>query len=377
MVGEQQRRNMLKALLSTLAYAGLCACGSGSSGSSSSSATSSSVSSSSTSAATRTWKLGFAPLPPPRPTPSVVLQSIDQFSQRAELAAIHEELPWTDLLAGMTPDAILDRDKMALVNYLRGKGLQLYFMADLTDGLSRADEAPQLRAAGRSLTEPAVQQLYRDYVLAVVRKLQPEYLGLAAETNLIRAAAPANLYAAVKQAANAAAADLRAAGYVGKMLSTVQVETAWGVLRGNGQYAGINTDMLDFAFTGVLGLSSYPYLGYAQPEDIPVDYYSRLLGARTLPVMVLEGGWTSGNAGSITSSPEKQARYITRLASLLDSVNARALVQLMYADIDLAAYPPQSSANLPLFIHLGLTDSDFVAKPALAAWDVLHARILS
>jgi hypothetical protein len=51
-------------------------------------------------------------------------------------------------------------------------------MADLTDGLSRGEEAPQLRALGRSLSEPAVQQVYRDYVAAVVRKLQPDYLGL-------------------------------------------------------------------------------------------------------------------------------------------------------------------------------------------------------
>ena len=137
--------------------------------------------------ATRTWALGFSPLPP-RLTTQSVLQGIDLWSRRAEIAAIHEELPWTDLLGGMTPDAILDRDKVQLVAYMRGKGLRLYFMADLTDGLSRGEEAPQLRALGRSLSEPAVQQVYRDYVLAVQKKLKPEFIGLAAETNLIRAA---------------------------------------------------------------------------------------------------------------------------------------------------------------------------------------------
>ena len=139
-----------------------------------------------------------------------------------QIAAIHEELPWRDLLSGEAPDAILDRDKVQLVNYLRGKGLQLYFMADLTDGLSRAEEAPQLRALGRSLTEPAVQQAYRDYVLAVARKLNPEFIGLAAETNLIRAVAAPALYAAVVQPANAAAADLRAAGDGGALMFSVQ-----------------------------------------------------------------------------------------------------------------------------------------------------------
>jgi hypothetical protein len=318
--------------------------------------------------------MGFSPLPP-RPTTQVVLQGIDLWSTRAEMAAIHEELPWTDLLAGMSPDAILDRDKTALIQYLRGKGLKLYFMADLTDGLSRGDEAPQLRALDRSITEPAVRQVYRDYVLAFERKYHPEFLGLAAETNLIRAAGTAALYSAVVQAANDAAADLRTAGRTAPLMISVQVETAWGGLTG-GSYAGVEQDFLDFPFTQALGLSSYPYFAYAQPENIPSNYYTRLLNGRTLAVMVVEGGWTSASVGSVVSSRDMQARYITRHAQLLDSVRASAVIQLEYADIDLASFPSPFPPNLPLFIDIGLTDSDFNAKPALAAWDALHARRL-
>lgn len=325
---------------------------------------------------TRTYRLGFSGLPPRLDT-ATLLRGVDLWSTRAEIAAIHEELPWTDLLAGMSPDAILDRDKVQLVQYYRSKSLQLYFMADLTDGLARDKESPQLRALNRSLSEPAVQRLYRDYVGAVVRKLRPEYIGLAAETNLIRAAAPAALYAAVVQAANAAAADLRGAGTNGApVFISVQVETAWGVLGAQSAYAGIDADWRDFSFTQLLGLSSYPYFAYAQPEDIPADYYSRLLAGRSLPAMVVEGGWSSAAAGAIASSPDKQARYVQHHAQLLDSVGARGLVQLMFADLDLTRFPPPLPANLPLFASIGLTDSNFVGKPALASWDALHARRL-
>jgi hypothetical protein len=124
----------------------------------------------------------------------------------------------------------------------------------------------------------------------------------------------------------------------------------------------------------MLGLSSYPYFVFGQPEDMPNDYYSRLLVGRTLPAMVVEGGWTSAAAGTIASTPEKQARYITRHAQLLDSVSARGLVQLVYADLDLATFPPPIPPNLPLFVNIGLTDSNFADKPALPAWDALHAR---
>jgi len=328
-------------------------------------------------AATRTWRMGFSGLPP-RATVADVIRTIDLWSPRAELAIIHEELPWTDLLGGMSADAILARDKTGLVAYYRGKGLQLVFMTDLTDGLSRGEEAPQLRALGRSLAETGVQQVYREYVEAVVRLLKPEYLGLAAETNLIRAAAP-NLYPSVRQAANAAAADVRARGSATTLFVSVQVETAWGRLGGSGPFVGIGADRADFAFAQMIGLSSYPYFGHATPEDIPADYYSRLFsGAPAMPAMVVEGGWPSAgavaNGQTFTSSPALQARYIARHAALLDSIAARGWLQLEFADIDLAALTPPWPANLPLFVTLGLVDSQYGAKPALTQWDALFAR---
>jgi hypothetical protein len=328
-------------------------------------------------AAPRRWRMGLASLPP-RPEVAAVLQGMALWAPRAEVAAIHEDLPWSDLLAGMSPEAILARDKVELVRLLRGQGLSLYFMADPTNGLSRADEAAALRQAGRSLAEPDVQQLYRSYVRAVARVLQPQWLGLAAETNLIRAAAPAALYGAVRQAAQAAAADLRADGYAGLLTCSVQVETAWGRLGapgGNPAWVGIDAHWQDFGFSQVLGLSSYPYFGFAQPEDLPADYYSRLLAGGTTPVMVLEGGWSSASVGRVVSSPALQARYLRRHAQLLDSVAAQAWVQLMFADLDLAAWPTAAATpQLALFAQLGLVDSQFRPKPALAVWDELHAR---
>lgn len=352
-----QRRRMLAAT-ATVAAAPMLACGSGGDAAAA--------------GATRSWQMGFSPNPP-RPTVQSVLQGIDLWSRRAELAIIHEELPWTDLLAGKSPDAILDDDKVALVQYLRSKGLQLVFKGDLNDGLARESEAPKLRAAGRSITEPAVQQLYRDYMLAVARKLQPAFLGLVAESNLIRVAAPA-LYPAIVKTANDTAAALRAAGITTPLMASAQVETAWGRLGGAGPFVGIATDLADFPFTQVLGLSSYPYLGWTQPEDLPLDYYSRLVAGRNLAVMVTEGGWASASGAGIVSSPSLQARYMTRHAALLDEVKAKALLQLQFADVDLSSVPPPVPANLPLFASIGLADSDFVPKPALAAWDALFAR---
>jgi hypothetical protein len=323
----------------------------------------------------RTWQIGMATLPPVLTVESV-LAGIEQWSPYAELAAFHEELPWTDLLAGMTPAAILLRDKVDLVAYLRSRGLGIAFTADLTDGLSRTDEAPQLRALGRSLTEPAVQQLARDYVLAVDELLQPEYLGLAAETNLVRASAPSGLYAAVVDTANAMAQDLQAAATTATLFFSVQVETAWGWGSG-GTFVGIAQDLTDFPFAQVLGLSSYPYFVHTTPDTIPDDYYRRLVAGTSLPAMVTEGGWSSASVGAGASSPQLQARYLERQEELLDSVSAVAFLHLLYADPDLTTWPQPIPPNLPFFVNIGLADSEFAPKPALDVWQQMSARPLS
>ena len=157
---------------------------------------------------------------------------------------------------------------------------------------------------------------------------------------------------------------------------SVQVETAWGLLQGT-PYVGIDADRRDFPFMQMLGLSSYPFLTYADPANIPVDYYRHVVSAAALPAMVVEGGWASASVASIVSSAATQARCITRYRELLDSVSAIGVIPLDFADVDLSALPPPLPAELALFASIGLVDTNYRPKPALAAWDALHARPLA
>jgi hypothetical protein len=93
-----------------------------------------------------------------------------------------------------------------------------------------------------------------------------------------------------------------------------------------------------------------------------------------MPVLVVEGGWTSGAVGQIQSSPAKQAQYVTRHAQLLERANAVVWLQLLYTDIDAAAFPPQPpGSSLALFTQLGFVDTQLRPKAALATWDSLFA----
>jgi len=328
---------------------------------------------------TRSYLMGFSVIPP-KPDIKVAVRSMEIWSKRADAAIMHMDVPWALLLAGIAPEEALKRDGIDLERYYRSKNLKLVITIDVTNGLARESEAAALVTAKRSITEPGIQRLYRSFVLAVVEKLRPDYLGLAAETNLVRAIAPRPVYDAVVRMTRDAAAEIRASRY-GRTLPlyiSVQVETAWGRLGRQGSYIGIDTDRRDFPFINVLGLSSYPYLGgFSEPERIPVEYYSRVNAKQPLPVLVVEGGWPSASVrGAFTSSPVLQARYLSRHSELLEHAKAVAVFQLPFADLDLASFPKPMPAILPLFATLGLVDSNLRAKPALAAWDSIFARIV-
>ena len=319
--------------------------------------------------------MGFSHLPP-SPNQTTALASLEMWQTRADAAVMHMNVQWARMLSGMSATAAARADALELADYYRAHDLPIVLMLDVTDGLARDREAPELVAAGRSITEPAIQRLYRDYVVAIADVVRPTYIGLAAETNLIRVAAPRPVYDAIVRMTTDAVGDLRARGVTTPVYVSVQVETAWGRLGvTNGAFVGIDQDLRDFPFIGALGLSSYPYLGgYPNPEDLPDDYYSRVIGTRTLPVMVVEGGWTSASVPGLESSREEQARYLSRQAELLESVNASAVFQLTFTDLDVAAIPQPPGSILPLFAALGMVDTQLRAKPALAVWDSIYAR---
>lgn len=325
--------------------------------------------------APRSFLMGFSAIPP-RNDPTIVVPAIDFWARRADAAIIHASPPWAAMINGTSPGAAVDTVEAPLAAYYRSKGLRLVFTVDPTNGLDRSAEAPELVALGRSVTDTAIQRLYREWVLAVAQKLEPDYLGLVAETNLIRAAAPDSVYQALVVMANAAATEIRAASVASQLYVSVQVETAWGRLgSAGGTYQGIAQDLVDFPFVQAIGLSSYPYLGgFAAPESLPPDYYSRIVQGTTLPVLVVEGGWPSVTVGAVASSPAIQERYIVRQAQLLDLAHARGVFQLTFYDLDLSGDTLPPGSILPLFTHLGLADSAMNPKPALTAWDKVFAR---
>jgi hypothetical protein len=111
----------------------------------------------------RTFRLGFSAIPP-KATQESALATIDAWTRRADAAIMHISVPYRALLTGTSGTTYVNTVDLPLANYYRAKGLFLVITLDVTDGLNRAAEAPELVALGRSIKEPAVQQVYRDYL---------------------------------------------------------------------------------------------------------------------------------------------------------------------------------------------------------------------
>jgi hypothetical protein len=319
---------------------------------------------------TRSYFMGFSAIPP-RPDFALELQTLDAWVPHADAGLILNEVPWDSLLAGTRADSIVLRQQKGLADYYRARGLRVIVSLDPTNGLDRSADSAPLVAAGHSLTEPAMRNLYRAYAVALDTLLHPDYFSVGSETNLIRAIAPASLYSAVVANAAQAASAIRAFDSKVKLYTTVQVEVAWGRLVPAGAFVGIAQDRTDFSFDDALGLSSYPYLaGFADPDSLPADYYTRLVQGAPIPLLMIEGGWSSTTVSSTVTTPDMQRRYIEKQGQMLDDAGAVAWFQITFTDLDTAAFPP----GIAPFAYLGLVDVNLAAKPALSAWDVYFKR---
>ena len=328
---------------------------------------------------TRTYRMGFANSAPRFDDFNLVIQTLNLWTTRADAAIISYQVPWDSLYHGESAQKLITNNLVGLVNYYRSLGLKIWVYIDPVNGLDRSVDAADLAALGKSIADADAQQRYRKWVVAIDSMLHPDHLGLALETNLIRDLSPSSIYNGVKQAANAAAADVRIKDTKVKLSVSIQVDDAWGKLL-NDSYKGIDKDLTDFPFVEELGLSSYPYFVFDKPSDIPIDYYSKLVSGKNIPVFITEGGWSSApitlSNKTTAGSNQLEKEYISYQGKLLRQANAIAYFQLTFTDIDLSALPPSIPPSIALFAYLGMVDTNLQAKPALTSWDSLFKKPL-
>jgi hypothetical protein len=312
---------------------------------------------------------------PPKADANTILQTLNMWTQRSDAAIISIQVPWQLLYSGTSAETYINDNFAQVVDFYRSKNLKLWVYIDPANGLDRTADATDLAALHKSIAQVPVQKVYERFCFLMDSLLKPDHMGLALETNLIRGSSPDSIYQGIKSAASQTATLISAYDHNVRLSVSIQADYAWGLLTA-GSYQGIDKDLIDFPFVQELGISSYPYFVFDKPQDIPLNYYARLVGGHSIPVFISEGGWSSQTVTSFTGTPQKQQDYIDRQAQLLSQVNAIAYFQLLFSDLNVATLPAGVPDNVNLFAHIGLTDTTLQPKPALKNWDTLFNQKL-
>ncbi|GMR12799.1 MAG: hypothetical protein BMS9Abin29_0992 [Gemmatimonadota bacterium] len=322
----------------------------------------------------RTYAMGWAPAAP-RPEIELILRGIDSMAVVSDMAIVQNAVPWEPLLAGAAMDSLV-QDRAQLTDLLASKGLELIFLVDPLDGLDRTREADNLLALGRSILEPEIRQLHDEWVRQITARVRPTYMGLASEINTLAALGDPVLYAEILAMINSLAPQIRQISPGTQVFVSFQADQANGRL---GPTGGIDHfALIDQFDIDALGLSSYPGFVFDDPSEVPDDYFSVFDDATDLPLLMVEGGWSSADVPWSAGTPQQQVDFFTRFETLLDGVDAVAWVMLTFTDLDIGSLglTPERALTLSNFAHMGILDSELRRKPSYAEWERIFERPL-
>jgi len=251
---------------------------------------------------------------------------------------------------------------------------QYGFVPAIGFGWADGNGNPDLASAGDPLDNSWANAETRADFLTMVTDFaaanQPPYLFLGNETNsyFVTHTQPewdewmselADCYAAVKAASPATI-----------VFTTLQYEKLLGL----GALAGwafppqpqLITELLPGVHADALGLTSYPYLEYAAPSDIPAGYYDSA-GGWGGPVVFTELGWLAAPSFPYGGSEADQAAFIDLFFDLTQALDLEYVSWLFLHDWD-------QQASLPAFANVGFRNNTAShVRPSDAVWQAAVA----
>ncbi|HLD94090.1 MAG TPA: hypothetical protein VI703_07815 [Anaerolineales bacterium] len=125
----------------------------------------------------------------------------------------------------------------------------------------------------------------------------------------------------------------------------------------------------DLSRVDIVGLTLYPWLSVATPEQVPDDYLQPIIERiRGKPVAITETGWPGADLGLETAwetSPDAQIRYIDSLERILSGTNIKILNWVhLYQMMPTA----ENESFWQVFSSVSLRDYEGNKRPAYGVW---------
>ncbi len=217
----------------------------------------------------------------------------------------------------------------------------------------------------RPLTDEQMERSRSD-AEAYAREHQPDFFGLGIEANLLAEHSPEDFERFVELFDQSARA-IKAASPRTQVFTVFQLERLRG-LQG-GLFGGTHDPtaaswhlLSKFPAADVVAFTTYPYLVYQTPAEIPDDYYREIMVHTEKAVAFTEVGWPSQTvAPGWESNPEEQVAFIERFHTLSEPLSPQVIIWPFLFDQDL----PEP------FASIGLLTREGEAKPGWTTWQTL------
>ena len=205
---------------------------------------------------------------------------------------------------------------------------------------------------------------------AVAKERKPEMLALGVESNRLWMSDPQAFDGFVTGYAEAYDAIKKVSPST-RVFTIFQLELMRGsayLMTGKSEPAAPQWPLLE-KFAGrldVAGFTTYPFLDFRTPAEIPDDYYADAARRAGVPVAFTEIGWPSADLGGAAAgspyggTPEEQADFARRFFALTKSLDVAAALWSFPNDL--------GSGGPRTFASVGLRENDGTAKPALDVW---------
>jgi hypothetical protein len=228
------------------------------------------------------------------------------------------------------------------------------------------DLTSEADGATNSWANEETRDEFREMVRAFAQTYAPRYLGLAHELNTWWLADGGAGYADWLTQLEECADEIRAVSPGTTVFVSFQLERIQG-LGANAGWADpahwqLVSDLEGAELVDAVGFTSYPYLEFAAPAQVPPGHYDAIAtaGTWTGPILLTEVAWSAQASGPYPGSEADQEAFAQDLFPLLEGLEVDAVLWRHLHDLDA---PPAA------YTAVGLRSNDgALVRPADDAW---------
>lgn len=261
------------------------------------------------------------------------------------------------------------------IDDLENKNSGAHTVAGLSDGYSYTPVIlthivnPGNKGLKEPLT-PETEQRYLDSIAGFLEEYDIPYFSMGVEVNILYEHST-DEYNQFVQFYSKVAETVKTTSPDTQLIVVFQLERIKG-LKG-GLFGGINDTnqnnwnlINDFPEADIIGFTTYPYLIYSTPSEIPSNYYSEILDYvdETKKIAFLEVGWPwKIDLAGWESSETEQLQFIQLFSNQIQSLSPELIVWPFLFD--------QEEIPEVIFKYLGLLRDDQSTSSAYEEWQKL------